>query len=301
MANEDSELPPEIAAEAARIRAEGETGAEPAPVEEVQVEAVEERPKSRRQQAEEERAAQLKAIDERAAKAAEIAEKTRQELAESMGQMRSMLEQQRQPQYFIPPQQQQPEKEKDWRDKHAKAMKKAETALAEGKLGDYHDHLRRALRIEMEAEFKPKIEDVSQRAQAFQQQQPMQLPSWIPAVESSFSDVLKNPQGRDMAITFARIEMSKTPGAMFNAQILEKGFERARQELGLSRQAPETTERAKQLLSGGAVNGGSGRAPASANGKPKVSVPKDYKEIARRVGMTPEEYVRQAAAMQSNK
>ena len=300
MANEDDVLPPEVAAEVAKLRGEGET-AEPAPIEQVEVEAVEERPKSRRQQAEEERAAQLRAAEERAAKAEEIANATRRELAEGMGRVQALLEQ-RQQQYYQPPTEARQEAPaKDWRERRDKAMKKAEAALAEGKLSDYHENLTKAMRIENDARFGPRIEEVSQRAQQSQQPQ-VQIPSWVPAVESSFSDVLINPQGRAMAITFAQIEMAKQPGTAFNAQVLQKGFERARQELGTKQAAAEPSERARQLLSGSPANGGGGSArPVASNGKQKVTLVKGWEDIARRAGMTKEQYIRAEQNFRSGK
>lgn len=289
----EDDLPESVQAEVDKIRSD-EGGGEPAPIEHIEVAPIEvERPKSRKQQAEEERAAQFRAVEERATKAEQLAQEIRNESNLRYARLEALLEAgQRQA-----PIEQQPERRegKDWREKADKAMKRAEKALAEGKLGEYHEQYTKAMELRMEAKFNPRLEETQQRFQQQIPQQQMSKPAWVTSVENEFPDVVQHAAGLNTVAAF--INLDGTPG--FSPEKLKRAFLRARQEIAPGeRSAQAPSERSRQLLSGSPTGGGGRGAPAAANGSPKVSVPKNYKEIARSVGMTPEQYVRAAADME---
>lgn len=296
----EDDIPEHVRAESEKILAD-EGGGEPAPSEELQFDQLEvPAPQlSRRQRVEreaEQRAEQLRAVEERATKAEQLAQEIRNESNQRMARLEALLEAgQRQQQ---PAEQPERREGKDWREKADKAMKRAEKALAEGKLGEYHEQLTKATELRMEAKFNPRLEEAQQRFQQQIPQQQMPKPAWVTSVENEFPDVVQHAAGLNTVAAF--INLDGTPG--FSPEKLKRAFLRARQEIApAERQAPQPSERARQLLSGSSTGGGGRAAPTAANKSPKVEVVRGYENIAKSVGMTPEEYRRAAAAMQSGK
>jgi hypothetical protein len=291
----EDDLPVEVQAEVDKIRSdEGIVDDAPAAIEQIEVAPVEvERPKSRKQQAEEERAAQFRAVEERATKAEQLAQEIRNEANQRMARLEALLEAGQRYQQQPPVTEQQTER-RDWRERADKAMRKAEKALAAGELTEYHDQLAKATELRMEGKFNPRLEETQQRFQQQIPQQPMQKPAWVTSVENEFPDVVQHAAGLNAVAAFINLDGS----VGFSPEKLKRAFLRARQEITPDRAAPQPSERSRQLLSGAPTGGGGRGAPAAPNGSPKVSVPKNYREIAKSVGMTPDEYVRAAAAME---
>jgi len=299
----DDALPPEVQAQVDKIKAEegGDSPAAESELESVEV-AVPERPLSRKQQAEKERAEQFRAVEERATKAAEIAERLaqqRQEDAQRLARMEEMLSRGYGQQQVPAAQTEQTQASGDkWRDKFDKFRRKADEALAAGKLDDYHRYQDKATEIKTEAMVEGRLQQIQQRAPQTQQQ--FRAPDWVTAVESQFADVVMHPSGKNVVAAIAQMEMAKT-GRAPDAQMLMAAYGRARTELGLGKQSQEPTEKQRQVLNGGPVNGSGRAAPAGDNRAPKVLVPSNWRQIARANRMTDEQYLANAKAMQDGK
>lgn len=300
MAIEDEELPESVQAEVDAIRkSEGLDSGEGERAEETEVVAAPapEPPRGRRAQQEAERNALLKSAEDRAAKAEQLAEKTARESSERLARLEGLIEagnQQRQQPVYVqaPPQQQAPQK--DWQTEHRAAMREAQKLLAAGDIEGYHDGLERANDVKVEAALAKQRQEWEQRFP--QQSQPQQQkPIWLTAVENQFSDVLSHARGADVAAAFMRMEGVNQSN--FNAETMQKVFVRARKELGLGQQTPGPTEQQRQAHAGGPVNG-SARTPGSNGANKQVKVPKNWRDIARRSGMSEADYLRAAKAME---
>lgn len=290
--NDEDVLPPEVRAQVDKIKAEGDEGApadgDGGDAEPARAPVPPERPLSRRQQAEQERLELIRAADARAAKAEELVTElrtARERDVERLARMEALLEhglRQREPE----PQRQAAPVE-DPTVQIQKLRRQATDALASGKLDEYHDLQDQITDIRADVKARQRIAELP-RPEAPQ----MQKPAWVQAVEAQFPEVVTHANGLNTVAAFAQIDPSQ-----FGPEKLKKAFTRARDELGLGkkRETPEENGRRREMLSGGPVNG-SGRAPAG-KGEKFVNVPKNYREIARRAGMTPEDYVRSYAQM----
>lgn len=287
--SEEDVLPPEVRAEVEKAKAEeggdeGEHETESAALPEP-----EETKESRRQRKEREREEERRAFTERTEKAERIAEEMRAARiadAERLARLESMLQENMQ-------RQQTPQRkdDDDPREVYDKQMKKAKEALAAGNLDEYHDRLSRAMRAQAVAESVERTRGLIPQQQAQQPQKPV----WAQAVEAQFPDVVMHANGLNTVASF--VQMAGGPAGL-NAERLQQAFTRARQELGLVKQTqPDPSrERQRQMLASGSANGGTrpsgGKSERVVNG-----VPKNYKEIARAAGMTPEAYIKAFATM----
>jgi hypothetical protein len=181
------------------------------------------------------------------------------------------------------------EPETDFDGKIRKQRKKADEALAANNLSEYHD------RMEAITDLKVQQADARRpKPQAPPAQQPGK-PPWVSAVESQFPEVVTHPNGLNAVMSFANLD--GTTAQNITPERLQRAYTRAREELGLAQRRTETTDARRQMLSGaGGGSGGGGKGAGGSKG-PTVNVPKNYREIARRAGMSPEEYVRAYADM----
>lgn len=302
MAKDDEGLPPEVQAEVDAIKRQegiGETtddgkfteatedvAAPPPPA-----------PKSRRAQQEEERNNLIRAAEERATRAEQLAEKTAKDFTERMARLEGTIEagnQQRQQPVYIqqPPQQQAPAK--DWQAERRAALREAQKALAASDYDGWQEHQDRATGLQIE-EMRSKLMQEFEQRQPRQQQAIAEKPIWLTAVESQFPDVLQHQRGPGTVAAF--MQMEGISAANFNAETMQKAFVRARKELNLAPNSPAPTEQQRQVHAGGPVNGSS-RIAAPAGATSKVKVPKNWREIARRAGMSEAQYLRAAKDME---
>lgn len=282
----DAELPESVKDEVNAIREQ--EGLEPQ-AEPEEAERVEVKPLSRRAQKEQERNEQIKAAEERAAKAAEIAEdlrKKREEDAARLERMERMLQDFGQRAQQPAPVQQRQEPDKDWSETYSKHMKRAKEALVKGDMDEYHERMEKAYLIKAKAEIGA---DIAKRIPQAAPAMPTK-PAWITAVESQFPDVMMHPTGTQAVTAFAALD--QTP---MSPEKLQRAFTRAREELGLAKRSQETNQAKRQMLAGASTNGTA--KTSSGKGEHYVNVPKNYKDIARRAGMSPEDYIRSYAAM----
>lgn len=288
--NEEEILPKEVADEVKRIRSEGETTEEIERPEEPEQEIVK---ISRRAQKEQERTeATRAAIAEAAEAAAEKAatkameearrerESDRQAIARLEGLLQGSLQSR---QTAVEPRRD----AVDARDESARLMREATAHLKEGEMDLYHEKLMAA------QDARQQHRDEKRRAAEPppQAQQQGQRPPWVTAVESKFSDVLTHAQGIAAVSGFLGMDP-----AQMGPEKLEKAFKAAQKHLGLAVDDTATNARQRQVMAGGPVNG-RGRTPPPAKGEATISVPKNYKEIARRAGMTPDQYIKAYATM----
>jgi hypothetical protein len=173
---------------------------------------------------------------------------------------------------------------------YRKKMREATVSLQAGKLDEYHESVREA----NEALVNEKLRAMQQH---MMQQQPRQQqfnkPEWVTAVESQFPDVLMHPNGINSVVAFHNILF---PNRQPNAESLLKAYQRSKVELGLEKKdetQEKKVEQKRQMLSGSRVNS-NGRTSKGSDDI-DVEVPKNYKQIARASGMTPEQYLRAAA------
>lgn len=283
MVTVEDELPESVKKEMADARKEGEAdeGGQDAQPEEEQQERVK---LSRRAQKEEERKAELQAANERADKASQLAEQIRAESNERYARLEGMiggLAQGRQEQQS---QQQRPVVE-DVSDQARKLRKEARTALTAGDIEEYEEKNNRASNMERDDAIARALRTIPQP------QQVQRLPDWVTAVEAQFPDVVMHPAGKNAVAAFGQIEMAKT-GRPIDPQGLMSAYTRAREELGIAKRADANNETRRKQLASGPSNG------ATRSGGSKetyVNAPKNYREIAKRAGMKPEDYLRQYA------
>lgn len=292
----DDGVPQELKDEVDRIRQEegGEAGGD-------QEEGGEERVKLSRRQAAKQRTEEKEAAE--TARANEILEATRATAeeakqlradrakdAERMARLEGLLEatvvSQRQ-QVYQQPRGPEPEPAETV---YRKKMRDASAALAAGKLDDYHDLQREANEAIVDERIRAGQQQVLRQIPVPQQQ--FQKPDWVSAVEAQFGDVVMHPSGQNAVANFHSIMYG--PNSRPTPESLHKAYVRAQDELGLgNKEDPAKIERKRAMLAGGRVNGSN---KTSGGGKEEfVNVPKNYKEIARRAGMKPEDYLRSYA------
>lgn len=253
-------------------------------------------PKSRRAQERAEEAERVKAAEDRAAKAEAAVAEVRREAAERHARLEGLIEagnQHRQQPIYVQPAPGPAPPPKDYSAERRTALREAQKALAGGDYDGWQEHQDKANALQVEEMMSRRMAEFEQR-QPQQQQAPQQKPIWLTAVENQFSDVLAHAKGPGTVAAF--MQMEGIGPQNFNAETMQKAFVRARKELGLSSGAPAPTEQQRQVHAGGAVNGSS--RPAASNGASKsVNVPKNWREIARRAGMTEAQYLRAAKDM----
>lgn len=286
--DEDDVLPPEVRAEVEKVKRE-EGISEPETEEPARAEVPPERPLSRRQQIEQERVAQIQAANDRAAAAERIAteiREAREKDIERFTRMETLLQESlRHREEAARPA---PAPAEDDGAKIAKLRRQATEALTAGKLDEYHELQDEITDIRAESRARKLISELPKPAEA-----PQQKPAWVSAIESQYPDVLTHANGLNTVAAYAQMDP-----AQFGPEKLKKAFERARGELGTGKkkESEEENGRRREMLAGGPVNG-NGHSPAPRKGEKFVNVPKNYKEIARRAGMSPEDYIRSYAAM----
>lgn len=292
MATDDG-VPQELKDEVERIRQEegGESGEEDG---EEQVEVKLSRRQAAKQKTEEKEAAEtaraneiLEATRTASERIATMAAERAQD-AQRMARLEGLLEATvvNQRERVVQPQAQQEPAENIYR----KKMKEANTALAAGKLDDYHDLQREANEAIVEDRIRRSQAEIARYIP--QPQQQFQKPDWVSAIESQFGDVIMHPNGQNAVANFHQIMYGA--GSRPSPETLHKAYTRAQEELGLkSKEDPAKLDRKRAMLSGGRVNGSN---KTSGGGKEEyVNVPKNYKEIAKRAGMSPEQYLRSYA------
>lgn len=291
-------LPESVQAEVDAARQEGAEN-DPQPQEPDEISQV---TLSRRQRKEQERQEELAAAREESRRASEAAEQTRRD-NEQLRQAQEFTQRQlaeltalaRMSQQV--PQQQPQEDQGDWRDKADKHMKKAQAALQAGNLDEYHDRLSKAMELRMKAQVRPMIPDPRQFQQP-QQPQQFQKPAWVQVVENEFPDVVTHQRGFDTVRSF--LQLAQSAGQQLSPDSLRNAFGRARGELGIKARNDAQLGQKRQMLAGGNARG----AAAGAGGGKKgpvvnVKLPKgiDHKTIARRAGMSEQDYARAYATM----
>ncbi len=284
----DEELPPEVQAQVDKVREE-EGG------DELEQQAIEPEPErvrlpGRRARKEEERQAELAAAAERAEKLESTLEELRRQREEDsrqLAEMRGMLTAGIQSRTTTTTDQQPSAPElPGW---YRKEIEEAEKDLSEGRVSKYHERIGGAtmkLADERAAYHKSQIQVSQQRPEK---------PAWVSAIEGKYSDVVLHKHGIKTVLYHA--ELDDRPAS---PEKLEAAYQAARKTLGLERQEsnPADNQRKRQMLSGGSVNGGTGRSNGGKpNGEKYVNVPKNYKEIAARAGMSPEAYIKAYADM----
>lgn len=283
----DDELPPEVQAEVDKARREG--GEEPpeVEVERAAIPAGDGRPLSRRQQAEQERMAQIEAANRRSEAAEKIAEELRAARAadsERFARMEQALEfVARQRQEAPPPQHRQEAPAPSVDEQVKKLRRDANDALGKNDIDAFHDANEQIARVIGRAEADSRVR--AAMAQMPQPQQPqIQKPAWVSAVEAQHGDVLMNPRGLNTVAAFLGIS-----DEAFGPEKLDKAFKRAREELGLAKRKDETNERQRAMLSGGPTNG---TTRSNGKSKPQARMPAGWQEAARKAGMSKEDYIR---------
>lgn len=300
MGDNDEGLPPEVQAEVDAIkRQEGLTSDDGRYTEETVAEAAPPPapPKSRRAAEREEEANRVRAAEDRAAKAEQLAEKNAKDSAERFARLEGLLEagqrQQQQPVYIQPP----PPPAappKDYQAERRVSLREAQKALAAGDYDGWQDHQDKANALQAEEMFNRRMQEFEQR-QPVPQQQRAEKPIWLTAVEHQFSDVMVHAKGPGTVAAF--MQMEGIGPNNFNAESMQKAFTRARKELGLSTVVAAPTEQQRQVHAGGPVNGSARTNGAGGAGK-QVKVPKNWREVARRAGMTEAQYLRAAKDME---
>jgi hypothetical protein len=116
-------------------------------------------------------------------------------------------------------------------------------------------------------------------------------PGWVTAVESRYGDVMINPRGLTAVAGFMNIL-----DGQFGPEKLDKAFQRAREELGLTKRNDEKIQEKRQLLAGGPTHGAPRSNGGGKNGK-QVKLPANWREVARKAGIPEADYVREYAAM----
>jgi hypothetical protein len=299
----DDVLPEHVRAEVEAIREqEGLNQDEPQAAEPEEVAPVQ---LSRRAQKEQERQAELAAAREEAKRAAETAEQARREAEQLRAQQQLVNQQMAELAALARMSQQQPQQGpqddgEDWREKADKHMKKAQAALQAGDLNEYHDRLSKAMELRMKAQVRPMIPDPRQFQQPQAPQQSPQLPPWVRVVENEYPDVVTHQQGYNTVAAF--VGLARQRGEEVSPDVLRKAYDRARQELGLKARNDAQLEQRRQMLAGGNARAGAGA--ASAGGKkngPTVNIKLakgiDHRAIARRAGMSEQEYAKAYAQM----
>ena len=299
-------LPPEVQAEVDKIRQE-EGLDEPKPEETSEPQTVH---LSRRAQKEQERQEELAQARQRADQAAQEAAAARAAAAEAQAANERTARQLAEltalaQQSYQPSQQQDRDEPRDpgaWRDKYDRQVKKAKEALTAGNLDEYHERILKAAEIRAKAAVPQGMDprQVQQMVQQHMPQQVQQKPPWVTMVENEFPDVVTHGRGLETVGVFMRLTTNED-AQNINPENLRKAFGRAREELGTKQRTEAQREQKKQMLSGGG-SGGARSGGAGGKGEPAVVIrglPKgaDYREVARRAGMTPQEYARAYAQM----
>lgn len=283
-------LPPEVQAEVAKALTDGE---EPASVEPEETHEVR---LSRRQQRHAEREEELRGAKERAESAERMAAELRQATeaqAARLSRMEQMLE--GVGRMASQPVQAEPPKPKDVAEEVRRLERKATEALTKGDMDEYHRRMRKATRLEIEADLLPRIPNPQQ----FQAPPQMpQKPAWVSAVENQFPDVVTHQRGFDTVAAFIQLQGG---GVGLDPDRLKKAFERTREELGLKQREQDQHERKRQMLAGGPTNGASRGGAVGGKSGTKVSIKLqgglNPTEIARRAGMSVQDYAKAYAAM----
>lgn len=283
----DEALPPEVQAQVDAAREEGEE-----PEQQAQPEAEPERVAvpGRRRQREVERQEELAAAAERAEKLeTSLADlrRQREEDSRTLAEMRGMLTATVQSRTTSTNETPAAPELPGW---YRKEIEDAEKDLSEGRVTKYHERIGTAT-----------LKLADERAQYHRSQNPApqqrpEKPAWVSAIEGKYSDVVLHRAGIKTVLYHADLdERANGP------EKLEAAYQAARKTLGLEKQAvdPAANQRQRQMLSGGSVNGGATGRGGSAKGSNEkfVNVPKNYKEIAARAGMTPEAYIKAYADM----
>jgi hypothetical protein len=282
----DDELPESVKAEVEAAKKEGERAEDvPIETEAVNLPGEQESKESRRQRKERERQEERQAFVERTERAERIAEELRAGQAALAARLDAALQQRQEPAAREP-------STDDVRDKYDRQMKKAKEALAAGNLDEYHERLDRAFELK---HGHRAVQDARQFIPQAPQAQP-QKPAWATAVESQFPDVVMHANGLNAVAAFAALDP-----AQLGPEKLQRAFTRARAELGLGKGTPAAPnperERQRQMLASGPTNGG-GRGSGGGRGETVLNgVPKNYREIARSAGMSPEAYLKSFAIM----
>ena len=285
---ETDELPPEVQAEVDKARNE----AEPEQVAETESAEVPAPKLSRRQQAEQERIAQIEA----ATKRAEAAEKIAEELRKGREEDRERFARMEQAIQFVAtrpapePQQQRRDDGPSFEDQLRKLEKERKTALSAGDIDSYEQAGLEIIRLHSQKSERAAQEAIAQFQRNNQPQQQFQKPPWVTAVESQYGDVMIHPRGTNTVAAFMQLE-----GGNVGPESLDKAFKRAREELGLAKRKDEKIEQQRQTLAGGPTNSipKNGRS----NGTGSVKMPAGWQDAARKAGMTLDDYKRAHIAM----
>ena len=280
---EDDKLPPEVQAQVDAAREEGEQQDQQAGGEEEKTETVrltrrEKAAQEKQAREEEERAAReaAKEAARLAKEANERVERNERESLERMARLEALLAG-RQQERTTEVKEEREDKDDDWRDKYDRHQKKAKEALAAGDMDEYHERMTKAAVVRAKAEMRKDMPKPQP------QQQVQQKPPWLGALEAQFSDVVLHPQGLQAVSAFAQLNTQGTP-----QERVQKAFERARQELGLKKHDAETNQRQRQMMG----TGGRVQAQRSGSTGPAVRMPANWREVARRAGMSAEDYAR---------
>lgn len=198
---------------------------------------------------------------------------------------------QQQPQQYQ--RQEEPREERPVGEQVARRMKQATEALGKGDIDEYHRRLSQANELQMQA-MLAKLPKPS--AQPQQQFQPKQKPAWMLAIEMENVDVLTAPRGEMMTIAAHDHflgHQNVTPESLREAYAL------VRKQLNLpgkknGSNGTSNNSQARQLYSGaGSSSVGGGKRESGS-----VKLTPSQLAVARRVGMSPQDYAR--AYAQSN-
>ena len=292
---DDDALPPEVQAQVDAALKGGNEDDEPK-TELAQVPEGPAKPLSRRQQAEQERIAQIEAANKRAEAAEKIADELRKSREQDRVDYSERFARMEQAITFATQQrQQEPQRQADpgpsMEDQLDKARERRDKALSDGDVGAYNKANEEIGRLHAKAERQAEAKERAQQMAQFQPQgQQFQKPPWMTAVEAQYPDVMMHPKGINTVTAFLQMDGGGSP------ELLDSAFKNAKERLGLGKKRDENNERQRAVLAGGPT---SSTPRTSGNGKAgkSVNMPAGWKDAARKAGMSNDEYIRAHVAM----